>query len=135
MGVSKILISYLLTFFVFFIVDMLWLGFIAKGLYNKYLGAFLHTEVNWTAAIVFYIIFIIGISIFVIYPAAAKNSMYYSVVYGALFGVFTYATYELTNMATLKDWPVEIVIIDIIWGAVLTSIVSTAGYYIVKWIE
>ena len=135
MGVSKILISYLLTFFVFFIVDMLWLGFIAKGLYNKYLGAFLHTEVNWTAAIVFYIIFIIGISIFVIYPAAAKNSVYYAVVYGALFGVFTYATYELTNMATLKDWPVEIVIIDIIWGAVLTSIVSTAGYYIVKWIE
>jgi uncharacterized membrane protein len=135
MSISKILISYALTFLVFFIIDMAWLGFIAKGLYNKYLGNFLHTEVNWTAAIIFYIIFIIGISVFVIYPAVAKNSLQYAIFYGALFGVFTYATYELTNMATLKDWPIQIVIIDIIWGAVLTAIVSTAGFYIVKWIE
>lgn len=135
MSISKILISYALTFLVFFIVDMAWLGFIAKGIYNKYLGSFLHSDVNWAAAIVFYIIFIIGISIFVIYPAVAKNSLPYAIIYGALFGVFTYATYELTNMATLKDWPIQIVIIDIIWGAVLTAIVSTAGFYIVKWIE
>lgn len=135
MSISKILIGYVLTFLVFFIIDMAWLGFIAKGLYNKFLGNFLHSEVNWTAAIVFYLIFIIGISIFVIYPAVAKNSVNYAIIYGALFGIFTYATYELTNMALLKDWPVQIVIIDIIWGAVLTAIVSTAGFYIVKWLQ
>lgn len=130
----KLVISYLLTTIVFFAVDMVWLGFIAKGLYKKYLGGFLSDNVNWPAAIIFYLLFIIGIFYFAILPAVEKNSLAKAIISGALFGFFTYATYDLTNLATLKDWPLPIVFIDIIWGAVLTGIVSTAGFFIVKWV-
>ena len=130
----KLIISYLLTTVVFFAVDIAWLGLIAKGLYKKYLGSFLSDKVNWPAAIIFYLLFIIGIFYFAILPAVEKNSLAKAIISGALFGFFTYATYDLTNLATLKDWPLPIVFIDIIWGAVLTGIVSTAGFYIVKWV-
>lgn len=132
MSVSRIIISYLLTAVVFFAVDMLWLGLIAKNIYRKYLGDFLSDQVNWTAAVIFYLLFIVGISIFAIYPSVQKDSLANAVFLGALFGFFTYATYDLTNLATLKDWPLQIVFIDIAWGACLTAIVSTAGFYIVK---
>ena len=130
----KLIISYLLTTVVFFAVDMTWLGFITKDIYKKYLGNFLSDKVNWPAAIIFYLLFIIGIFYFAILPAIEKNSLPKAIIAGALFGFFTYATYDLTNLATLKNWPLPIVFIDIIWGAVLTGIVSTAGYYIVKWV-
>ncbi len=128
----KLIISYLLTTVVFFAVDMAWLGYFAKDLYKKYLGSFLSDKVNWTAAIIFYLLFIVGIFYFAILPAVEKNSVVKAIISGALFGFFTYATYDLTNLATLKDWPLPIVFIDIIWGSVLTGIVSTAGFYIVK---
>jgi uncharacterized membrane protein len=130
----KLIISYLLTAIVFFAIDMVWLGFIAKDLYRKYLGNFLSDKVNWTAAIVFYLLFIIGIFYFAILPAVEKNSLIKAIISGAFFGILTYATYDLTNLATLKNWPLPIVFIDIAWGALLTGIVSTAGYYIVKWL-
>lgn len=115
-------------------IDMLWLGIIAKNTYQKYLGGFLTDNVNWTAAIIFYFIYVVGISIFVIYPSINKGSVYQAILMGALFGFFTYATYDLTNLATLKGWPLPIVFIDIIWGSVLSAIVSISGFYIVKWL-
>jgi uncharacterized membrane protein len=133
MSITKLIISYVLTFVVFFIVDMAWLGFIAKDLYKKYLGDFLSEQLNWTAAVVFYLLFIVGVFIFAIMPAVEKNSVVSAITLGALFGFFTYATYDLTNLATLKNWPIAIVFIDIIWGSILTGIVSTAGFYIVKY--
>lgn len=135
MPFSKLIIGYLLTAAVFFAIDMLWLGLIAKGLYNKYLGSFLAEQVNWTAAIIFYLLFIVGIFIFAIMPAVEKDSLMKAVLLGALFGFFTYATYDLTNLATLKDWPLKIVLIDIVWGAVLTASVSTSGFLIMKWLN
>ncbi len=135
MNIKSILLSYLLTFGVFLMVDMLWLGVVAKNLYQKYLGDFLTDKVNWTAAIIFYLIYVIGISIFAIYPAVNKDSVFHAVLMGALFGIFTYATYDLTNLATLKGWPLPIVFIDILWGAVLSAVVSYSGFYIVKWIN
>lgn len=134
MPFSKLVIGYLLTAVVFFAIDMLWLGLIAKGLYNKYLGSFLAEQVNWTAAIIFYLLFIVGIFVFAIMPAVEKDSLMKAVFLGALFGFFTYATYDLTNLATLKDWPIKIVLIDIVWGAVLTASVSTSGFVIIKWL-
>ena len=135
MPFPKLVASYLLTTLVFFAIDMVWLGFLAKGLYQKYLGGFLSDQVNWTAAIIFYLLFIIGIFVFVILPAVEKNSITSALVLGAFFGFITYATYDLTNLATLKNWPLPIVFIDLAWGAVLTSLVSIAGYGIVKWIN
>ena len=116
-------------------VDLLWLGIIAKNLYQKYLGDFLSDKVNWTAAFIFYLLYVAGILIFAVYPAVNKGSVLNAILLGALFGIITYATYDLTNLATLKGWPLPIVFIDILWGAVLSSIVSFAGYYIVKWIN
>ncbi|MEP2772050.1 MAG: DUF2177 family protein [Fulvivirga sp.] len=130
----KLLLSYLLTAVVFFAIDLLWLGVIAKGLYNKWLGHLLAEKVNWIAAIVFYLLFIVGIFIFSILPAVDKNSVSRAIILGALFGFFTYATYDLTNLATLDNWPLKVVFVDIAWGMVLTASVSCAGYYIVKWI-
>lgn len=135
MPFHKLFISYLLTAIVFFAVDITWLGFIAKSIYQKYLGNFLSDKVNWPAAIIFYLLFITGIFYFTIMPAVEKNSLAKAVIAGVLFGFFTYATYDLTNLATLKNWPLPIVFIDILWGSVLTGIVSTAGYYIVKWVS
>lgn len=134
-SVKTILIGYILTFIVFLIVDLLWLGVIAKNIYSKYLGSFLSDNVNWTAAIIFYFIFVVGVSVFAIYPAVEKESVLRAIILGALFGFFTYATYDLTNLATLKGWPISIVIIDIIWGSILSAIVSVSGYYIVKLIS
>ncbi len=134
MIVFKWLASYVLTSIVFFAIDMVWLGFLAKNLYRKHLFGLLADQVNWTAAIVFYLLFIIGIFVFVIVPAVEKNSLITALWLGAFFGIVTYATYDLTNLATLKNWPVAIVFIDIAWGAVLTSLVSMAGYGIHKWI-
>ena len=135
MPISKLIISYVLTFVVFFIIDMAWLGFVAKDIYKKYLGNLLSDNVNWVAAIVFYLLFVVGIFIFAIMPSVDKNSLQSAIILGALFGFFTYATYDLTNLATLKDWSLTIVFIDIIWGAVLTGIVSTAGFYIVRYMS
>lgn len=135
MSITKLLISYTLTFIVFFLIDMAWLGFIAKGLYKKYLGGFMSEQINWPVAIIFYLLFVIGVFIFVILPAIEKDSIISAIKLGALFGLFTYATYDLTNLATLKNWPLNIVFIDIVWGSVLTSIVSTAGFYIVKYVQ
>jgi len=135
MSIKTILISYALTFIVFLIVDLVWLGFIAKNLYNKYLGSFLSDNVNWPAAIIFYLIFVAGLSVFVIYPSFEKESVWRAIIWGAFFGIVTYATYDLTNLATMKNWPLQIVIIDIIWGAVLSAIVSLSGYYILKFVS
>ncbi len=135
MNIKSTIISYLLTFIVFLIVDLFWLGIVAKNLYQKYLGGFLTDRVNWTAAIIFYLIYVVGISIFAIYPAVNKGSVLNAILMGALFGICTYATYDLTNLATLKGWPLPIVFIDIFWGAVLSAIVSFSGFHIVKWIN
>jgi len=133
MNIKSLIFSYLLTFIVFLMIDILWLGVIAKNTYQKYLSDFLSNQVNWTAAFIFYFIYVLGISIFAIYPSVNKGSVYNAILMGALFGFFSYATYDLTNLATLKGWPLPIVFIDIIWGSFLSAAVSFSGFYIVKW--
>ena len=132
MKTANVLKLYLLTIPIFFVIDLLWLGVLAKGIYKKYLGSFLSEQVNWVAAIIFYLIFIAGIIFFAVLPAVEKDSLSRALLLGVLFGFFTYATYDLTNLATLKDWPMTIVFIDIIWGMVLSGLVSTASFLIAK---
>lgn len=115
---------------VFFVIDMLWLGLVAKNFYQNQIGSLLKPEVNWAAAIIFYLIFIVGLVIFVIAPAMEKASWKYALQYGAFFGFVCYATYDLTNLAVAKDWPLLVTIIDLIWGAVLAASVSIITYFI-----
>ena len=130
----KVIYLYFLTIPVFFGIDMIWLGFVAKGFYRNNLGQLLRPDVNWTAALVFYLLYIGGILIFATMPALEKNSFYQAVVLGGLFGFFAYATYDLTNLATLKGWPLNVVIVDIIWGIVLTASVAAASFLIGRWL-
>ena len=130
----EVIYLYLLTIPVFFGIDMIWLGFVAKGFYRNNLGPLLRQDVNWPAAIVFYLLYIGGILFFATLPALQKNSLQQAVVLGALFGFFAYATYDLTNLATLKGWPLHVAIVDIIWGIVLTSIVAAASFLIGRWL-
>ena len=134
MNISYYLKLYALTVPVFFIIDLIWLGVVAKGFYQKNLKYILSPNVNWTAAIIFYLMYIAGILIFAVLPGVAKDSVRHAAVWGALFGFFTYATYDLTNLALLKDWPLNIVVVDIFWGIVLCTVVATLSYYIAKWL-
>jgi uncharacterized membrane protein len=126
---------YLLTVPVFFAIDLLWLGVIAKDLYQKNLAHLLSPDVNWPAAMVFYFMYIAGIILFAVKPAIDAQSMAKAAIWGALFGFFTYATYDLTNLATLKDWPIKVVVIDIAWGTVLCTSVASASYLISRWLN
>jgi len=126
---------YLLTVPVFFIIDLIWLGVIAKGFYRRHLDFILSPHVNWPAAIVFYLIYIIGIIVFAVVPAIDRGSFVRALVWGGLYGFFTYATYDLTNMALIKDWPLKIVIVDILWGMVLCAVVAGSSYGIAKLIS
>lgn len=124
--------TYAVTFGVFIVIDLLWLGLIAKNLYQKELGFIMSDSPNWVAAIIFYLIFIVGLIFFVINPALAKDSWKYALLVGLFFGFITYSTYDLTNLATLKDWPLKVTIIDLIWGSSLGATVSTLSFFIVK---
>ncbi len=134
MNISYYVKLYGLTVPVFFVIDIIWLGVVAKSFYQKNLKYILSPNVNWTAAIIFYLIYIAGILIFAVLPALAKDSLRHAAVWGALFGFFTYATYDLTNLALLKDWPIIIVIVDILWGVVLCSAVATLSFFVAKWL-
>ena len=127
--------TYFLTFLVFLALDFLWLGLIAKGFYQRYLGHLFSEQVNWPAAFLFYLLFVIGIMVFVISPALKAQAWTQSLCLGLLFGLITYATFDLTNLALLKGWPTTIVVVDILWGVFLTGTVSTAGYFISKWLQ
>ena len=115
---------------IFIIGDLTWLGFIAKDFYRKHIGHLLSDTVVWPVAISFYVVFTIGLYIFAILPALVSRNILHALLFGALFGFFTYATYDLTNWSTLKDWPAFLSLADILWGTLLAGVVATATYWI-----
>jgi len=127
---AKAVVVYLITVPIFFLIDLTWLGIVAKDFYKRHLGYLMRPEVNWAAAISFYLLFIIGIVLFAVKPALEAQSPMRALVYGALFGFFTYATYDLTNLATVKDWPLIVTVVDLAWGTVLCGAVAWASYSI-----
>ncbi len=129
-----ILKLYGIAFVVFFVVDLIWLGLVAKDLYNKEIGSLLKPDVNWAAAIIFYLLFILGLVIFVINPSVEAGSLSKAMMLGAFFGLVTYATYDLTNLATMRDFTLKITLIDLTWGTFLGFITSTLTYLINDWL-
>ncbi len=123
---------YAIAFPVFLLVDMIWLVFIAKGFYAKHIGFLMSPSVNWVAAILFYLLFILGIVTFAVTPALQQNSLHTALFLGALFGLLTYATYDLTNLATIKNWPLIVTVVDMIWGTTLAASVSVITYLIAR---
>lgn len=117
---------------IFLLIDMMWLVFIAKDFYQKQIGMLLKSDVNWAAAIVFYLLFIAGLVFFVIEPAVEKKQWLHALTAGAFFGLVTYATYDLTNLAVAKDWPLLITIVDLVWGTTLGAVVAALTYFIAQ---
>lgn len=114
----------------FLAIDMVWLLVIARSFYQRQIGHLMAAQVNWIAALSFYVIFLCGLIIFVIAPAVEKRLWSQALTMGALFGLVTYATYDLTNLAVAKDWPVLVTLVDLVWGAVLSASVATITYFI-----
>lgn len=119
----------------FLIIDGIWLTIVAKNFYAKYLGYLMSKTPNLAAAGIFYLIYIFGLVVLVISPALHKNSLMSAILMGAVFGLCGYATYDLTNMATIKDWPLIVTVVDLIWGTLLSAAVAGISYWILnKWL-
>lgn len=128
----KYLAAYVTALVVFFAVDMAWLATMTKRFYRPVLGDIMASGVNIVPAVVFYGLYPAGLVIFAVAPALKDSSLSTALLYGALFGFFTYATYDLTNHATLRNWTTQLTLVDVIWGTVLASIAATASYWLVQ---
>ena len=125
---------YAATVVAFLAIDFVWLAFVARGFYRKHLGFLLTDQPNWWAAIPFYLLFVAGMVVFVVAPALQAGSIWRALLLGAFFGLVTYATYDLTNHATVKNWPWIVTVVDLCWGAVLAGSVSCIGYLAGRWL-
>jgi uncharacterized membrane protein len=112
----------------FLAMDGVWLGVLAKGFYRDRLGHLLAPEPNWAAAVLFYLLFVAAVQVFVVAPGLRAGSLRRMLPRAAFFGFITYATYDLTNLATARDWPLSVTVVDLIWGTVLCSAVGLVGY-------
>jgi uncharacterized membrane protein len=120
---------YLIAFIIFMAVDAIWLGLVAPKFYKANIGHLMAEKPNFVAAGIFYLIFIVGV-VFFTYSAIIEKDFSKALLAGAVFGFMTYATYDLTNLATLRDWPIMVTVVDLIWGTFLSSVMTTATYFL-----
>jgi uncharacterized membrane protein len=132
MGLLKTLILYLSTAAVFFAIDLIWLGLMHSRFYKVQLAEFMSDKVNWLPAILFYLLFIVGLLLLVVLPAVEHDSWIRALLLGGLLGMVAYATYDLTNLASMKNWPTVVTMVDIVWGTILAATVATISYFIAK---
>ena len=128
--------SFLLQFFVclllFLVIDGLWLGVVAQDFYFREVGSLISEQVNWVAGGFFYLVFVVGLLQFAVRPALASGDFKKAMQNGGLLGLVAYGTYDLTNLAVLPGWSLSLTVVDLIWGTVLSAIVSAGTYLIVK---
>ncbi|MBI1384637.1 MAG: DUF2177 family protein [Rhizobiales bacterium] len=124
--------AYLATAAVFLAIDLIWLSAVATEFYRRQIGHLLAGEFNLPAAGIFYLFYVAGIVFFAVAPALAAGDWTTAAINGALFGFFCYATYDFTNLATLRDWPVAMVVVDVAWGTTLTGLSATLGYLLTR---
>lgn len=125
-------IAYVATGLVFLAIDAIWLTFAAQRLYRPLMGDMLVESFRLAPATLFYLIYIAGIVVFAITPAMVSGRWTTAAIYGAFLGLFAYATYDLTNQATLRSWPVAVTVADLCWGTFLTAFAATAGFLITR---
>ena len=111
-------------------IDLVWLLGIAKNLYRDEMGSLMASEPKLIAGLAFYLLYALGASIFVIIPALSKQSWLYALQYGALFGLFCYMTYDLTNLAVIRDFPTRLAFVDIAWGSFVTTLSAGIAYWV-----
>ena len=130
--IKLLIISFIFVSIIFLIIDVLWLSITVKSLYRPALGDLLRDKPVMWAAVLFYIIYMIGVALIILKPALANDSILQALWTGVVFGVVAYGTYNLTNMATVKNWSASIVWIDMLWGGFLTGFSSAVGIYLTK---
>lgn len=116
----------------FLIVDGLWLTLIAKNFYSKHLGFIMAKNPNLLAAGLFYLIYVFAMVVLVVTPGLEKGSFWSTVLSGALFGLCCYATYDLTNLATVQNWPLIVTIVDLIWGTFLSATIAAISFLVFR---
>lgn len=126
---SQILIAFLATLVAFCVCDFVWLGFVAKGYYQSQIGTLLLDKPNWPAAALFYALYAAGVAFFCVAPALAQGSWGRALGTGLLLGLVCYATYDLSNLATLNGWTVSIVVVDVLWGMAVTAAAASVGFF------
>jgi len=124
-------VNFLVVLVIFLMLDLMWIVFLSKDFYKEMLGSLMKEKIDLLASVLFYLIYIFGILFFVIYPAIEKDSMAFAFGAGALFGLVCYSAYDLTNLATIKNWPFQFSTIDLIWGTVLTSLISVISFSVI----
>ena len=131
------MLKYFLLYLAFLValvsIDLVWLLGIAKNVYRDEMGSLMATEPKLLAGLAFYVLYALGACIFVVIPALSKQSLSYALMYGALFGLFCYMTYDLTNLAVIRDFPTRLAFIDIAWGSLVTASVSGLIYKLGEW--
>jgi uncharacterized membrane protein len=125
---------YFITFAAFLAIDAVWLALVARNFYRRYLDWLMAANPNWIAALLFYLLFVVGVLVFVVIPGVEEGSLRTTLLRAALFGLIAYATYDLTNLATVKDWPLTITIVDMLWGTALSTAVAYVGFVAGKWL-
>ena len=126
---STFLKLYVIAFVVFLAIDAVWLGLVATKFYQNEIGHLMADKPNYLAAIIFYVLFVIGL-VYFIYSGVVDKNLGKTMLTAAIFGFMTYATYDLTNLATLQNWPLKVTIIDLVWGTFLSTAISTLTYVI-----
>ena len=127
-----ILRLYLLTLVVYCSIDFLWVNLIIKQWFQKEVGPLMADKINWAPAILFYLLYPASLILFAIYPSLKSAYSYHALLYGAALGLTCYAAYDLTNLATLKGWPIKLAICDMVWGAFISGITSVIVYSLYK---
>lgn len=125
-------IAYVATGLVFLAIDAIWLTVAAQRLYRPLMGDMLVDGFRLAPAVLFYLVYIAGIVVFAILPALASDRWTTATSFGSFLGLFAYATYDLTNQATLKNWPIMVTVADLCWGTFLTAVAATAGFFITR---
>jgi uncharacterized membrane protein len=130
----KLFYTFLISIPTIFAIDILWLGVFAKEYYQKMMSPLVQIEFNWVYVVLFYIVYFTGLYIFALKPGIAAESLRTTIISAALFGFFCYATYDLTNLATLKNWPLSLSLVDMVWGTFLSATTAYIAYTVYFWL-
>ena len=130
---TRYAVAYVATFIIFLGIDAVWLTTMSQRLYRQYLGDVLAENFSPVPAVVFYLLYVVGMLIFALSPAFATGKWTTAALYGALFGFFAYATYDLTSHATIRGWPAIITVVDICWGTLVTSVSAALAFIVVQY--
>jgi uncharacterized membrane protein len=126
---------YLISFAAFLAVDAVWLTVMSGRFYKAQLGSLMRDQPNLAVALLFYLFYVVGVIVLAVAPGLDAGSVLKAAGYGALLGFVAYGTYDFTNLATVRDWPVIVTVVDIVWGTALTAVIATVGYFAGEWLR